>query len=232
MNGHYRRFLYRARRFAEAYPRWFSIAPEHRSELAPFGSGDPLRLNAPRKARARRMSRLPRKPFLALSEHETEQVFADLKSRALCRVFPELDPETLSYQLPVGLFRSRGHGQPARADLAFTGGKSAIDLWGISRDGATLFLFELKRPGAARKVGIISELFFYANLMRDVQNGRIALPGNEQLAGTKRIMAVALTHNLHPLLADRKLIRLMNRAPGIRYAAVNYQADFECSLTA
>ena len=52
----------------------------------------------------------------------------------------------------------------AEGKQIFTGGKSAIDLIGIRDD--TLVLFELKKSGN-RKVGAVSELLFYASVMRD-----------------------------------------------------------------
>ena len=63
-------------------------------------------------------------------------------------------------QWPVGLF----DGRVTKGGHIFTGGKSAIDLIGIRGD--TLVLFELKKAGN-RKAGAVSELLFYANVMRD-----------------------------------------------------------------
>jgi hypothetical protein len=114
-------------------------------------------------------------------------------------------------QWPVGLFKE----QVADEHQIFTGKKSAIDLVGIRGD--TLFLFELKK-NRNRKAGAVSELFFYANVMRDAigdapifefqsksakRNCAIA---PEDITRCRRICGVLLAPGFHALVSilDRR----------------------------
>ena len=91
-----------------------------------------------------------------------EDVFADLKwqhhqGAAFCKKYGG----TLYRQLPVGLFK--GNKASARKAI-FTGQKSVIDL--LSCNGTELNVFELKYNN--KMMGILTELFFYSNFMRDM----------------------------------------------------------------
>jgi hypothetical protein len=130
--------------------------------------------------------------------------------------------EKLDRQFPVGLFHTK---RPASDSRIFTGGKSAIDIVGVG-DGA-LSLFELK----VRKnnpAGILSELFFYANVMRDaipgawVPNARFQFPDHKSnqrakvypadVQACKRIEAILLGEDFHPLVGHRYIIESLNNA--------------------
>ena len=63
-------------------------------------------------------------------------------------------------QLPVGLFKN----SKSTANAVFTGKKSALDFWVL--DGDELNVYELK--AGQKKAGILTEIFFYSNYMRDV----------------------------------------------------------------
>ncbi|MFA7382968.1 MAG: hypothetical protein WC001_05920 [Desulfurivibrionaceae bacterium] len=71
-----------------------------------------------------------------------------------------LFPHEIFPQFPVGLFK-----ESVKGGNEWTVAKtSEVDLWGASRNGKVLHLFELKGTDN-RKVGIISEAFYYARLL-------------------------------------------------------------------
>lgn len=82
-------------------------------------------------------------------------------------------------------------------------------------------MFELKKPGNA-KVGAISEVFFYAMVMKDVISGHFAFEGErcngvdfwppDHISGRIRwIKAYLLVDRLH-CLVDEKVFNMLNRA--------------------
>jgi hypothetical protein len=113
------------------------------------------------------------------------------------------------HQLPVGLFDSVVKSKRACTPR----GASQIDLWQIDKD--VLRIFELKDE-TNNEVGIISELMFYANVMNEVNKGRIKYPQSIETATDYRniqylyrsvkegkinlIEAVFLVYKLHPLI--------------------------------
>ena len=77
------------------------------------------------------------------------------------QITKEFGNNRLYDQLPCCLF----YGEPSSSTRIFNAGY--FDLWGIN-DKDELCVFELKKEGNS-KLGIISELFFYAMLMRDMK---------------------------------------------------------------
>jgi hypothetical protein len=109
--------------------------------------------------------------------------------------------------LPVGVFKK----SVSKLTSIFPRLKSAIDIWGISKNNE-LLLFELKAD-ANNKVGIITELYFYCCIMRNVQSGRFKHEKSDgdldMIAKSKNINAYFLAPKLH-LLVDKELVRLLN----------------------
>ena len=128
-------------------------------------------------------------------------------------------------QMPVGLF----DGPPAQGGRIFPGGKSAIDLVGVDHEGA-LWLFELKTD-RNRKVGALSELFFYSMILRDARSGRIAFhdrtPGQRSTITPTEITAAPCIHarllakGCHPLLSTA-VFGALNKAAEARGWVVNF----------
>ena len=56
--------------------------------------------------------------------------------------------------------------QKTAKNAIFTRGASAIDLWGVGKDGTTLHVIELK-CGDNKGMGVISETLFYAGILYD-----------------------------------------------------------------
>ncbi|MGJ4848984.1 hypothetical protein ACH6CV_01900 [Bacillota bacterium Meth-B3] len=150
---HYGRFLYRALRFSEGFG-WFKLSEpikKKADDLKKLLKDERTINNVPNSKNDEGDSNK--------LEAQVEKVLEEMGVSFL----PEVD---LHRQLPVGLFKS----DVKSNNNIFTGGKSAIDLWGI--DGDAFHLIELK-AGGNKKLGIISEMFFYANYAYDVFcNGR------------------------------------------------------------
>lgn len=121
-------------------------------------------------------------------------------------------------QLPVGVFA----GEVKTKNTIFTGRKSAIDLWGISTDKA-LNIFELKAAGNV-KIGIISELFFYATVIYDALQGKIESQTDE-FAELESVNAFFLTQRLHPLITDRVIELLDSADKNISYKKLMYDLE-------
>ncbi|MFY0568937.1 hypothetical protein ACN28E_34660 [Archangium lansingense] len=156
-------------------------------------------------------------PFsLALPETKLESLLAfhPVLSERLRRTFRL---RSVGNQLPVGLFE----GDVAEAHKLFTGGKSAVDLWGVGQEGERLVLLELKKAGN-EKLGGLSELLFYSLLLHEVQTGMIRLPLPEKgltadylaIPSTTCIEGYLLAPGIHPLLDgnDAWMLRTLNTA--------------------
>ena len=212
---HYERFLYRLKRFSELFPdRVFAKWPASPSKA--LNSQIDLFLNQPNPrdnpSEAASRERMKAASGPAPSESNLEmalEISGAFRSR--------FQLEKVMRQWPVGLFA----GKVARRHGIFTGGKSAIDLIGIRKD--TLVLFELKKSGN-RKVGAVSELLFYASVMRDaigasaifkfesrgVMDNCAIRP--EDIIRCSKICAVSLAPKFHPLILEPRLFEELNAA--------------------
>lgn len=114
--------------------------------------------------------------------------------------------KVINQQLPIGLFKDRV-AEVNRLTLT-----SFLDMWEIEEE--TIRIYELKAKGN-NKIGIISELLYYINMMSDILNGRFCFePNNKDYRGVgtlkenigkiKYLEGVFLTDSLHPLIADNK----------------------------
>jgi len=144
---------------------------------------------------------------------EYEFVYGDKK----VSLMKKSDAKFLERQLPVGLF----HDKVAKGYEIFTTRKSAIDIWGISKQG-DLLLFELKDAGNS-SIGILTELLFYCFVMKKVMDGifRHEDPVDkniDEIRRTSKIKAYFLAPRLHPLL-DEKLVQVLNKttAPEVEF---------------
>jgi hypothetical protein len=209
-DGHYQRFLYRVNKFREIF-KWFSVASASseflKDSLVTYG--EKYIVNFPKnKAVENVRSR----------EAYYEHIFLGKYQSLLAG---KADIDNIYNQLPVGLFKDC----ISKETSLFTGGKSAIDIWGTNKEKNKLSIFELKAPGV-RKIGILSELFFYAMFEYDVLNKQFIyktncnekenIRGLEELlnvinSGAKKIEAYTLTTILHPLI-DENILELINNS--------------------
>lgn len=233
--GHYRRFLYRAMRFSENYGDWFKLSSRVGKAVDAFQkhyySGKRLCNNTP-SGDAGDNDKL---------ENQMEARFA--AGNVLETAVPGL--AAVHRQLPVGLFLGDVATDNTRI---FTGGKSAIDLWGMANNA--LHIFELKANNA--KVGILTELFFYAAYTYDmfcagspdyikpcVSKNRGEERGYEQLYEAsekeqiKNIVAHILADQLHPEVKNKEIFRLLagGKNQQIKYEMpLIYEYKFEVAL--
>lgn len=202
---HYHRFLYRALRFSEQY-EWFSIDDGNRGEIDDFKK----ELHDLRNNSFSKVPELKQGPGGEVSETVVEFAFATIMKSALKSKY---DLDDIGRQFPVGVKRG--------GENFFTGGLSAIDLWGTKADRLTVI--ELKYGGNKNgnmKVGIISELFLYANIMLDIIKGKI-LPPDKTVSSAegkfynrrsdfRQIRAEMLADKYHPLVDDDRVFDVLN----------------------
>ena len=190
---HYQRFLYRVQHFARLFD-WFEIELPERLQTLKIADGGSYVLNVPIGDRS------PKDITGTLAELSEDALEHTLLSPAVQkRLCALIGAEQLYRQIPVGVFAAR----VARANRIFAGGKSAIDLVATHKDG-TISVFELKGRDNC-KVGAVSELFFYAMVLRDVACGRFSFAAAAQeplgaIAMAKRVRAYVLAPDFHPLL--------------------------------
>ena len=226
---HYHRFLYRVMNFMEQY-EWFHISSFLLAEVERFKKtlvNNAFYNNCPGKD-STKISDGSQKGI----EKEYEAKFSgnheSVDRRAeLCK-----PSEKIFSQLPVGLMKGD------EKTPFFPGDSAAIDLWKISSDHK-LVIYELKAK--RKKVGIVTELMFYASYVRDMflkDNNTWKLSPSEdgdfrgygdlyeacrrqELVGLEAYM---LVDEIHPLLADGKVLKLMNQnSNGIVYRQKFYE---------
>ena len=204
---HYNRFLYRVLNFSELY-EWFSISEMNTSEIEEF-KRELTDLHNNSFSENPQIKGVDKGKF-KLSETIVEFLLANDLSSSIRERF---DLDFIDRQFPVGV---------KKGNLPFfTGGMSAIDLWGTKND--TLTIIELKYNGGDSKnikVGIISEIFMYACIMRDIIKGVISRPDKtpnkheEMLYDNhkkyKHIVARMLSDKYHPLLENEKVLSILN----------------------
>lgn len=235
--GHYNRFLYRLRKFKEQFPfaelsdKLSALVgkyyyPVDEEEYCSFDNSQ-LVINKPEKEAG-----CNGKPEIIV-----EKSFKDnpkmIIEKTLNLSGVSLVDEVYR-QLPVGIFKD----EVSRNTAVFTGGASAIDLWSISKDKSNLCIYELKVKENT-KVGIISELFFYANLMFDVygpnqgfsksDKGSNLHRGYNNLAGLEkpieRVYAYFLIEELHPLI-NAEVVKLLSNNY-IKYDIIKYKYELK-----
>ncbi|MGK7869663.1 hypothetical protein [Falsiroseomonas sp. E2-1-a20] len=219
--GHYQRFLYRARRFAALLgPGRIEICQPDRLDQLRVGRGKQAVLNVASQCRVSPYGDAPL-DWRTLSENQLECWLTAPNSPARQRLVAALRLHKLDRQFPVGVFAS----SVLRSNAVFTGGSSAIDILGID-ECRTLWLLELKARSNG-KVGALSELLLYSNVMHDVltdrEHWRFHVPaqpiksdiGPAEILGCDRVEARLLTPPVHPLLdqattSGRKVFEMLN----------------------
>lgn len=234
--GHYNRFLYRVMKFEEQYS-WFKIADAKLKESVrrfetgfhkySFCNNIPTKSANPPKNWEGRVEK-------AFAEDHNASLYLKKQTDA-----KGVDVGKIYRQLPVGLFLEK----KSKATQIFTASHSAIDLWGISEDGTKLAVYELKTRN--KMLGIITELMFYANYMRDMfvecansckplpapgkksgdQNDDILRGYNVLIRATETLTGVhafMLTDGLDDCLTPKILNDMNQNSAGIIYDAIGY----------
>jgi hypothetical protein len=219
---HYQRFLFRVMQLDKAY-EWIEIDSTNRGSLSrsKYFKSRNLLLNTPSSLRPRK--NIPKKPLPDYKESELEMLI--VTDAGISNDFRKtFELVHLDNQLPVGVF----DGVVSEKTKILTGSKSAIDIWGINKNNE-LCLFELK-DAHNKKVGALTEMFFYAFLLNDVRNKIVKFdinnhPGLDQIAGAERIVCYLLAPDAHPLI-DCEVLRLMNASKsGITYKYTQIESN-------
>lgn len=235
--GHYNRFLYRLMKFQEQFT-FVKLSdklsaligkyyyPTDEQEYCYFDNSK-LVINKPQKEAG-----CNGKPEIVVeksfNEHPKVIIEKTLDLSGISLV------DEVYRQLPVGIFKDK----ISRNTAVFTGGASAIDLWSISKDKSNLCIYELKVKENT-KVGIISELFFYANLMYDVygpnqcfgksDTGNNSNRGYNHLASMKKpiekVYAYFLIEEIHPLINAEVINLLSNNY--VKYDVIKYKYELK-----
>ena len=204
----YQRFLYRLGKFADAMgPR---VILDHRRRAAESRFAGAQAAEAPvvqlmLNAAGTAAVSLPKTD----GERALEAELVDKSKPRRAALMQKHGLTALGQQFPVGVFA----GRVAKATKVLSGGSSAIDLVGLGQDGV-FWVIELKKKDN-RKVGALSELFFYSMVIRDAQAG-VILPAvsaaarldgvqirpGQEVRGLLLMEAGGPLPAIHPLLAN------------------------------
>lgn len=223
-NTHYNRFLYRVLRFSQQY-EWFSVMAKNATRVENFNNQyNELEIN---------YSNSDPKKKEGSPENAVEYEFVKTPQLST-QIKQHYDLLNLDHLLHVGV---RAHKKPL-----FTGGQSAIDLWGLNN--RVLTIIELKysqNKTPNTKVGIISELFLYSCIIRDMACGILPTPHNAILEHERElfstiksveiIKAEMLADSFHPLIENTKVFDVLNqtcssfKGKTIEYGMTTYSYD-------
>ncbi|MFB6317309.1 hypothetical protein [Saccharicrinis sp. FJH54] len=204
---HYNRFLYRVIKFSALF-KWFHVENHYEAEIKNFKEQlSKLIINVP----------LSQSGFTTdKSSNEAKIEYANQNRDCIKQKF---NLSVVDHQLPVGVKRDGNN--------FFTGRSSAIDIWGINKNN-DLFIFELKYKN--KKIGIITELLFYTEVMHDVFIlNNIGIPGKirefrsadklyeDPAKKIQRIEGYFLVDEIHPLF-NKDCLKLLNEnEAGIKF---------------
>lgn len=154
---HYMRFLYRVLRFEEQMSSWFSVSKTNTPCVDIFSK---------HFSKVKKTNNVPRgnaryNQLKKGNEHTIEKAFVNFEYfRKNNNInIPLYD------QLPNGLFVA-----PV-SDRSRIFNSGYFDLWGFDPTDQSFNIYELKEP-SNHSVGIVSELYFYANLLYDLLVGK------------------------------------------------------------
>ena len=208
--------MYRILKFKEQYGKWFflsDVLEAMRKNFADFLSSGKFVNNEPSKEAEDDEDALGTEGYI-----EKRFCADDSRGKSILKVSGK--NVVMNRQLPVGLFKDK----KSVENSIFTGKKSAIDFWLL--DGNEFNIYELKAKN--KMVGILTEIFFYSNYVRDVYwhkklqkescNVRLESPETtnreyDKLCsisnGISKITGWLLADEFHPLITE-DVINIMN----------------------
>lgn len=206
---HYNRFLYRVLRFKEAFSEWFKVSDKNIEEVNVFERSMQNLMNNSYSAPPQKKQ----KKNGEMSETLIEYRMVNDWSEQMKKLF---SIDFIDRQFSIGVKQD--------GKQFFTGGMSAIDLWGINEKEKSVTVIELKyvtEKSFNAKVGIVSELFLYACAFRDIIRGLIQAPEScpkttesqfyEKAKSLHLVKARMLSNNYHPLVDCEEVFLLLNR---------------------
>ena len=231
---HYNRFLYRVYNMTRLFPGWFLVDQSKSGVIFNFMHwlrANEMTLNKSRQERTDQSG-------TPLWERQTEAWFVNHEGKSLLAKHWNIDESKLFNQLPTGVFIDK----IAASNAVFPRGASAIDMWGIGKDGQTLHLIELKR-GDNQALGVIGATLFYTALMYDTcvaKESIFSFDKSGHVADTSDITAInnngskfgkiathILAEKYHPLFSDAvaALIREGLKNMGGEFYKATYNFD-------
>lgn len=220
---HYQRFLFRLSLFDSLYGRgsddpWFKLNQPIRAFLKSdcryilYRDQDKLICNIGKGGRGNgKVNDAATLSALGESELEWRLCKDGADRECLKNVF---NTGIIYRQFPVGIFYGE---PPSDANALFPGKKACVDLVADGNDKKSFWIFELKKKGNI-PLGILSELLFYAAIVRDMVAGRIKTQrpsdndcyDSTNLDGKEIINACFLAPDFHPLLIEPIIDNLNN----------------------
>jgi hypothetical protein len=218
---HYNRFVMRAMFFEENF-EWAFIDESRRKEIDDVKRVMPLLvMNYPKSDSKEKVEE---SDIVNKGEAKLERQIVNALRR---------DIELSDHQLPVGLFKN-----DVKSINNYTPrGASQIDIWQLEND--VMRIFELKDE-TNNKIGIISELLFYANTISLLVNGKIRFPDSLKLEKKNYrhiqelssaiehheinyVEAIFLNYSFHPLIGGRidRVLSILNS--GVRNVHVVFK---------
>ena len=218
---HYNRFVMRAMFFEENF-EWAFIDESRRKEIDDVKRVMPLLvMNYPKSDSKEKVEESDK---VNKGEAKLERQIVNALRR---------DIELSDHQLPVGLFKN-----DVKSINNYTPrGASQIDIWQLEND--VMRIFELKDE-TNNKIGIISELLFYANTISLLVNGKIRFPDSLKLEKKNYrhiqelssaiehheinyVEAIFLNYSFHPLIGGRidRVLSILNS--GVRNVHVVFK---------
>jgi hypothetical protein len=217
---HLCRFLYRALRFQEQYS-WFDLSDYLQDEISKFNAYI---------SNGNFINNYPHGDAGTKDKHNAENRVEEIISKDGISGFITNNP--IYRQLPVGLYKD----SLSAKNMVFNGGKAAIDLW--TWKDSEFFVIELKadRKKQTKMAGIVTEIFFYSNYMRDLLCRQVftlnrdvytSERGYEKIlnGSFNAITGVMLANVYHPIITQNFLDVLNDNCGEISYEKRTYDID-------
>ena len=234
-SGHENRFWYRVMKFSEQY-KWFTASEQLKTEIQKWRTyienKEVFFINNVGKGEAGNKEK-----HCLENEIEAKLAEADGMLKELVEPAVEFGKNPVFRQLPVGLFCTKMQEEPPeKKNMVFTGGKSAIDLWSWNKE--EFHVIELKAANVM--IGIITEIFFYSNYMRDLllEDGLFTIYKPKGASGNRgytyiqeneysKVNGIMLADAFHPLVKDECILQLMNDngTDEIKYFLTEYKYE-------
>lgn len=231
---HYNRFLYRLYNMLRTFPAWFSVEKEKMDTIRDFigwVKSKNLVLN-------HSLSEREEVSDTKKMERQIESWFVFCEGKELLSKCWNIDEEKLFNQLPVGVFID----EITKENHVFPGGTSAIDIWGIDKDGQGLHLIELK-CGQNSGLGVIGEILCYTFIIYDTCIAQKPLfkfgksgstPETRDTAAIKNggkkfkhLTAYILAEEYHPLFSDEVADLICG---GLKNLNISFKKEKYCYL--
>lgn len=216
---HLCRFLYRALRFQEQYS-WFALSDYLQDEISKFNAYI---------SKGTFINNYPHGDAGTKAKHNDENLVEGIIAKD---GIPGLINKPIYRQLPVGLYKD----SLSAKNMVFIGGKAAIDLWAWKDSEFLVIELKADRNKQKKMTGIVTEIFFYSNYMRDLlcrefftlnRDVYTFERGYENIlnGSFNAITGVMLANVYHPIITQNFLDVLNDNSCEISYVKRTYDID-------